>query len=235
MSARLATEVLHHLPSGISRTPHVLCLCSQKLRAAEDHLTLLSSQIESDLRFMSASTEQKTVLLTPLVARRWSPKAFSDRHVPAQVLDSLFEAARWAASHCSEQPWRFVIASKQFPEEFNKLLCILSESTRSWAESAPLLLLCCSAKTFEHDGSPNRHSQFDTGAALANMAIQATSLGIYMHQMADFDHERARAAFAIPDSIDIMTAVALGYSNAVMPPDRARQQVQVYRNSWGCM
>jgi nitroreductase len=47
-----------------------------------------------------------------LLAHRWSPRAFSDRPVESGKLLSLFEAARWAPSSANEQPWRFVIATK---------------------------------------------------------------------------------------------------------------------------
>jgi nitroreductase len=47
-----------------------------------------------------------------LIARRWSPYAFSDRPVSDEDLRSLFEAARWAASSYNEQPWRYIVATK---------------------------------------------------------------------------------------------------------------------------
>ncbi|MDH4155041.1 MAG: nitroreductase family protein, partial [Nitrospira sp.] len=47
-----------------------------------------------------------------LLARRWSPRAFDDRSVDSDVLRVLFEAARWAPSSNNEQPWRFVVATK---------------------------------------------------------------------------------------------------------------------------
>ena len=33
-----------------------------------------------------------------ILKRRWSPRAFSDRVVESEKLQSLWEAARWAAS-----------------------------------------------------------------------------------------------------------------------------------------
>ena len=37
-----------------------------------------------------------------LIRRRWSPRAYSDKEVPAAELKRLFEAARWAASSSNE-------------------------------------------------------------------------------------------------------------------------------------
>src|SRR5690606_22745029 len=71
------------------------------------------------------------------VARRDSPRAFTDEAVtPDQVL-SLLEAARWAASCSNEQPWRFIVAMRgpdDTPNDsFEKLLGCLAEGNRVWA------------------------------------------------------------------------------------------------------
>src|SRR3989442_3142313 len=53
-----------------------------------------------------------------LMARRWSPYAFSERLVSDDHLRSLFEAARWAASSYNEQPWSYIVATKADPAAF---------------------------------------------------------------------------------------------------------------------
>jgi nitroreductase len=39
-----------------------------------------------------------------LLRRRWSPVGFADRPIEPQNLQSLFEAARWAASPATRKP-----------------------------------------------------------------------------------------------------------------------------------
>src|SRR3989442_11501715 len=53
-----------------------------------------------------------------LLAARWSPYAFADRPVSDADLRSLFEAARWAPSSYNEQPWSYIVAKRESPEEF---------------------------------------------------------------------------------------------------------------------
>jgi len=53
-----------------------------------------------------------------LIRKRWSPRAFADKPVPADVLRSLFEAARWAPSSNNEQPWAYLVATKDDKENF---------------------------------------------------------------------------------------------------------------------
>src|SRR5216117_3754305 len=57
-----------------------------------------------------------------ILKRRWSPRAFSDRMVESEKMQSLFEAARWAPSSFNEQPWYFIVATKQKLEEHARLL-----------------------------------------------------------------------------------------------------------------
>jgi nitroreductase len=56
----------------------------------------------------------------PLITQRWSPYAYSDKPVAKPDLLALFEAARWAASSYNEQPWVFLVATKDEPEDFKR-------------------------------------------------------------------------------------------------------------------
>src|SRR5207248_9525064 len=83
-----------------------------------------------------------------LIAARWSPYAFADRPVAKEDLLSLFEAARWAASSFNEQPWSYVVATKDDQDGFAKLLSCLVEGNQAWAKFAPVLALGCTSLNF---------------------------------------------------------------------------------------
>src|SRR5262249_28979406 len=89
-----------------------------------------------------------------LIARRWSPYGFADRPVSDEVLRSLFEAARWAPSSYNEQPWSYIVATKQNAEQFARLLSCLVEGNQSWANEAPVLALGCTSLLFTLNGKP---------------------------------------------------------------------------------
>lgn len=73
-----------------------------------------------------------------VIKRRWSPYDFSDRPVEQAKLKSLLEAARWAASSYNEQPWRFILATKDHPESFKKALGCLVDANQAWAKNVPV-------------------------------------------------------------------------------------------------
>src|SRR5437660_262522 len=83
-----------------------------------------------------------------LLVRRWSPCAFADRPVSRDDLLSLFEAVRWAASSYNEQPWSYLLATREEPKEFERLLSCLVEPNQAWAKTAPVLALGCTRLNF---------------------------------------------------------------------------------------
>src|SRR5690348_10700224 len=84
-----------------------------------------------------------------LIAARWSPYAFADRLVSTEILQSLFEAARWAPSSYNEQPWSYLVATKDDPEAFSRILSCLVEGNQAWAKVVPVLAIGCTSLKFK--------------------------------------------------------------------------------------
>src|ERR1700731_4577394 len=105
-----------------------------------------------------------------LIRERWSPLSFSDRPVEPQQILSLLEAARWAPSSYNGQPWSYLIATRDQPEEFERLASCLVDGN-SWAKRAPLLILAVAATNFTHNGQMNRHAFHDVGLANENLVL----------------------------------------------------------------
>ncbi len=180
-----------------------------------------------------------------LLKRRWSPRAFSDQMVEPEKLRSLFEAARWAPSSFNEQPWFFVLTTKQQPEEHARLLSCLTEGNQEWARGAPVLMVSVAKLNFDRTGKPNRHAFHDVGMAVGNLMVQATALDLFVHQMAGFSPEKVAEICHIPDEFAPVAAIALGYGvDAEDLPEplrgrelgpRSRKQTEsfVFAGQWG--
>src|SRR6516225_1064336 len=124
-----------------------------------------------------------------LLQRRWSPRAFAERLVEPEKLASMFEAARWSASCFNEQPWSFIVATRDDAVEFARLLSCLVEGNQAWASHAPVLMVSVARLNFTRvfvpegkavdtrrmteRGNPNRHAIHDVGLATAQMILQA--------------------------------------------------------------
>lgn len=167
------------------------------------------------------------VSIHDLLARRWSGRAYDcARLVSHEQLIALLEAARWAPSCYGDQPWRFVVWNRGEDESaWLQALDCLSPGNQAWAKAAPLLLLSAADTLFHHNGQPNRHAQYDTGAAAENLCLQALALGMMAHQMGGFDADKVRALARVPAQCVPMAMIAVGYP--ILPesvPDELRER-----------
>jgi nitroreductase len=160
-----------------------------------------------------------------LIKDRWSPRAFSEQPVQPEILRSLFEAARWAPSSNNEQPWAYLVATKEDAENFVKMLGVLVEFNASWAKRAPVLALSVAHLKTNRDSKPNRVALHDVGSATAQLTLEANTRGLLVHQMAGFDSDKARQTFSIPPDWDPVAAMAIGYpGNPESLPDKLRER-----------
>lgn len=160
-----------------------------------------------------------------LIANRWSPYAFSDRSVSDADLCSLFEAARWAASSYNEQPWTYILATKQNSEEFERLLSCLVEGNQGWARAAPVLAIGCTSLNFARNGQPNAAALHDLGLASANLTLEATARGLFVHQMIGILPDKARELYSVPVGVQPLTGLAIGYAaDPSTLPENLRQR-----------
>jgi len=157
-----------------------------------------------------------SVPIHDLMHRRWSPRAYdANRPVTRAQLAALLEAARWSPSCNGVEPWRYLIWDRaRDPEGFEKAFDTLSEGNKLWVKNVPLLMLSIASSDPWPPDRPNRYTQHDTGMASMCLALQAVALGLIMHQMAGFNADRARAAFAIPADYTPMAMIALGYQGS---------------------
>jgi nitroreductase len=146
-----------------------------------------------------------------LIRERWSPRAFSDKAIAPEILASLFEAARWAPSSNNEQPWAFLVATRDDKPNFEKSLDALVEFNRNWAKHAFVIGFAVSKLAFAKANTPNRNAFYDTGAAMAWLTVEATAHGLFVHQMAGFEPEKVRANFGVPEGWEAIAAFAMGY------------------------
>ncbi|MBR8839424.1 MAG: nitroreductase family protein [Stigonema ocellatum SAG 48.90 = DSM 106950] len=193
---------------------------------------------------MTEKLAQTQYPIHDLIRNRWSPRAFADRPVDPDKLLSLLEAARWAPSSYNHQPWSFIIATKDDATEYNRLLSILVEFNQGWAKNAPVLILAV-AKIRSDDGKENRHAFHDVGLAIENLVIQATALGLSVHQIAGFQVDSAIKEYQIPDGYAPATVIVVGYPGDPQSlPDglrdrelapRVRKPLQefVFTGQWG--
>tara|TARA_R110002073_G_scaffold154532_1_gene309646 strand:- start:8049 stop:8642 length:594 start_codon:yes stop_codon:yes gene_type:complete len=147
-----------------------------------------------------------------LIRQRWSPYGFDERSVSKQDIECLMEAARWAASSYNEQPWSYIVATRDDGEQFDRVLSCLVDANQAWAKAAPVLILCCTRLKFSRNDKPNAAATHDLGLAAGNICLEATARGLSVHQMIGIHPDKAREVFEIPTDVQPLTAMAIGYA-----------------------
>jgi nitroreductase len=184
-------------------------------------------------------------MVLEVIRNRWSPLSFSEKPVEEEKLREMFEAASRAPSSMNEQPWMFIIATRRDREKFDDFASFLVESNREWAREAWALIITLARTKFVYKDRPNIYAFHDTGMAVANMVTQAVSLDIFAHQMGGFLHDKIRDYFSLPDGIEPVTVIAIGYlgdGNSLSEENKKRHNSRkarknisefVFRNSMG--
>ncbi|MET8468803.1 nitroreductase family protein [Streptomyces sp. NPDC006422] len=173
---------------------------------------------------MSPRTATTAVAVHSLLAERWSPRSFdAARTLADDELTSLLEAARWAPSARNTQPWRFLLG-RRGDTAYQRILDTLVPGNQVWAANSSLLVAAVAADRLE-DGAPNPGAAYDTGLAVAQLALQAHALGLHAHQMGGFDAERLRASLGVPDGYRPLSVTAIGALAAPdLLPDKLRER-----------
>lgn len=124
------------------------------------------------------------------------------------------------------------------------MLDCLAEGNRIWAKHAPMLILSVAKSVSSHNGKPNIYYFHDTGMAVASLLVQATDMGLVVHQMGGYDKDRARKMLGIPDEYEPVAMIAVGYPGRRedLPPDLQKRESAertrfdlnkiVFKNRW---
>lgn len=147
--------------------------------------------------------------LDPLLSARRSPRAFdSAAEVTSQELAALLEAARWAPSSGNSQPWRFLVGRRD-DDAHKRIFASLVPGNQRWAGRAALLVVGAHL-THTEDGQELRFAAYDLGQAVAHLTLQATSLGLYVHQMAGFNPRPLHTELGLPAHVRPKVVIAVG-------------------------
>lgn len=156
--------------------------------------------------------ESASPLLNSVFTDRWSPRSFTNEPVSDEHLDAVFEAARWTPSWMNNQPWLFVYETDGPNRQ--AILDTFMEFNRGWASAAPVVGLVL-ART-ELEGFMGRTRDFDTGAAMMALTLQATMLGLSMHLLGGVEVDAAHTLTgADPEDTIVLCGFVIGHQGDI--------------------
>lgn len=181
----------------------------------------------------------RSVDFLPLARGRRSVRAFQQRAVPREALETMLEAARWAPSPHGRQPWRFVVLtrpeakqrlSEAMGEEWQRtlemdgqspeIIAIRLEKSRERIRTAPALILACLylADLDQHPDAERQRAEEvmaiqSLGAAIQNILLAAYAQGLDTGWMCAplFCPDTVRAALDLDAALIPHALIPAGY------------------------
>ena len=141
-----------------------------------------------------------------LAKKRYSVRSFKQDQVPDDAILKIIQAGCIAPTACNKQPFRIIAAkSPNALERFRKCT--------ECHYDAPLGFIICRDKNEEwvrsYDGK--RSGDIDASIVTTQMMLEAADLGIGSVWVMYFDPEAVRTEFALPENIDPVALLPLGY------------------------
>lgn len=147
-----------------------------------------------------------------LIDARYSVRDFKDEHLPPAVLDKIIAAGHKAPTGCNYQPQRILVLNT------DEAIAKLRQCTKCHFD-APTALLVCHNKNESwkrvYDGALS--SPVDAAIVTTYMMLAAQNEGVGSCWVMHFNPAAMREQFHIPDHIEPVALLVLGY-----PADRAK-------------
>lgn len=167
--------------------------------------------------------------LHELLKKRKASRAFSDKKITDEMINSLMTATQLSASCRNFQSWRFIFLTEH--DALEKGRKALSEGN-SWAKKAPVLVFGFSKPDIDCQSKDGRnYYTFDLGLATQLLMLQATELNLIARPMAGFSQSILKSEFSIPDEYEIYIMIAIGYEENIEELDeRLKKKSTAPRN-----
>lgn len=168
------------------------------------------------------------------IAKRRSVRKYLDKPVPWDDVGSVVDAGRQAPSAGNLQNWKFIIVTDEAKRKAIGEACLQQQ----WMHDAPVHLVVCTEprKAIQFYGirGDRLYSIQNCAAAMQNMLLAATSLGLGSCWVGAFDEGMLKAAASIPEYARPQGVVTLGYA-AETPKVPVQYTIEnvVYLQRWG--
>lgn len=152
--------------------------------------------------------------INELITKRFSVRSYTSKKVDRSVILEILEAAHLAPSAVNFQPWYFIVI-----DEPEALSSIHEVYPRNWFREAPVCIVVCvdHSQSWKRKSDGKDFADVDAAIAIDHLILKATDLGFGTCWVCNFDAEMARQKLELPDHIEPIALVPLGYTTAEAP------------------
>ncbi len=157
-----------------------------------------------------------------VIKNRRSIRSFKKQTLAPEVINQLVDAARTAPSAGNAQSWAFVIVTTQKAKQALAVAAL----NQSWLEDAAVVFVVCADMKRAEDNYKDRGRSLyclqDTAAAVENILLTATALGLGACWMGAFEEEEVGKVINAPNWIRPVALIPVGVPNE-SPRARSRR------------
>lgn len=160
--------------------------------------------------------------LQQAVRTRRTHKAYAPEPVAREILDELFELARWAPNHKLTNPWRFRVIGPQARERLKRAADAMQQGAGRKLDRAPTLVLSTAKQTSDPVG--NEEDLLAAAIASYIVLLGAHDRGLvgYWRTPSFLRDGDGLAALAVPSDERLLGLLHLGHPlQSKDPPERA--------------
>ncbi|MCI5844632.1 MAG: nitroreductase family protein [Oscillospiraceae bacterium] len=154
-----------------------------------------------------------------LITERHAVRSYQSKKVEPEKRDAILEAGRMAPTAANLQPVQVLVIEE--PSSLEKL------GKAANLYGAPLSLIVCTDRNtvWKRPFDGKQTTDIDASIATDHMMLQATALGLGSVWICYFQPDVLRKEFAIPDNLEIVNILAIGYSNETNAPMKERKSM----------
>lgn len=156
-----------------------------------------------------------------IAKKRYSVRSYSDKKVETDKLDKILQAAHVAPTAANRQPVHLIVVqSKEGLEKIGKAANIYG---------APLAVIVCTdhSKAWVRPFDKKQISDIDASILTDHMMMEATELGLGSVWICYFKPDTIRKEFNLPDNLEPINILAIGYSDEEAADPERHSQTRV--------
>lgn len=163
-----------------------------------------------------------SAIVRDVIKGRRSVRSFRDEHIPEEHLRFVLEAGVWAPSGGNAQPWEFVVVREKSTIEKIKLF-----SPGLFGNPDVIVVLCVNKRRVRGGKHEELIALMDVAMAAQNMMLAAYSLGVGSCPIASFNKSAIKELLEIPEHVDPVLMLSLGYPDEWPKPPKKRPLEEV--------
>jgi len=166
--------------------------------------------------------------LMTIIKERRSIRNYSDKEVSDETLRSLFEAVQWTPSWANTQCWEIVaVKDPKVKEQVQKAVPASNPAFKSILNAPVVLALCAKLGTSGYYKGVVTTKfgdwfMFDLGLATQSLCLTAHAMGLGTVVVGLYEHDKVNAALNLPEGIDNVALIPLGYPTKVPKAPKRR-------------